>query len=227
VTIRVVIADDQQLVRTGFRMILADESGIEVVGEASNGAEAVAVAARLRPDVVLMDIRMPELDGIEATRRIVRSSGKPEVRVLILTTFDLDEYVYDALRAGASGFLLKDAPAHQLVAGIRMVGEGDALLAPSITRRLIEEFATSRAAIAVPPGFHELTPRELDVFRLVARGMSNAEIAAELIVGENTVKTHVTHILMKTGARDRVQAVVLAYEAGVVSPGRGAKPEGR
>jgi len=227
VTIRVVIADDQQLVRTGFRMILTDESDIEVVGEASNGAEAVTVAARLRPDVVLMDIRMPELDGIEATRRIVRSSGKPEVRVLILTTFDLDEYVYDALRAGASGFLLKDAPAHQLVAGIRMVGEGDALLAPSITRRLIEEFATSRAAIVVPPGFHELTPRELDVFRLVARGMSNAEIATELIVGENTVKTHVTHILMKTGARDRVQAVVLAYEAGVVSPGRGAKADGR
>ena len=222
-TIRVVIADDQQLVRAGFRMILADEPDIEVVGEASNGAEAVA-AANLQPDVMLMDIRMPELDGIEATRQIVSQRGGPKTSVLILTTFDLDEYVYDALRVGASGFLLKDAPAHQLIAGIRMVGEGDALLAPSITRRLIEEFALSRAPNSTLPGLDELTPRELDVFRLIARGMSNPEIAKALIVGENTIKTHVTRILAKLRARDRVHLVVLAYEAGVVSSGRGPGP---
>ena len=226
-TLRVVIADDQQLVRTGFRMILAGEPDIEVVGEASNGAEAVAAAAELCPDVVLMDIRMPELDGIEATRQIVARRGEPKTKVLILTTFDLDEYVYDALRVGASGFLLKDAPAHQLIAGIRMVGEGDALLAPSITRRLIEEFAISRAATSALPGLSELTPRELEVFRLVARGMSNTEIAKELILGENTIKTHVTRILSKLQARDRVHLVVLAYETGVVSPGHGTAPEGR
>jgi DNA-binding NarL/FixJ family response regulator len=171
---------------------------------------------------MLMDIRMPELDGIEATRRILGQNHEPKTSVLILTTFDLDEYVYDALRAGASGFLLKDVPAPQLATAIRTVGEGDALLAPSITRRLIEEFASPRTPTNTPPGLSELTPRELEVFRLVATGMSNGEIAARLIVGETTVKTHLTRILMKLGVRDRVQAVVLAYEAGIVSPGHTA-----
>jgi DNA-binding NarL/FixJ family response regulator len=218
VTVRVVIADDQHLVRTGFRMILAAQPDIEVIGEATTGTEAVTITNELHPDVVLMDIRMPELDGIEATRRILAQSHEPKTRVLILTTFDLDEYVYDALRAGASGFLLKDAPAHQLAAGIRTVGEGDALLAPSITRRLIEEFAAPRK-LNSSAQLDELTPRELEVFRLLATGMTNTEIAAELIVGETTIKTHVTRILMKLGARDRVQAVVIAYETGIVSPG--------
>ena len=219
-SIRLLIADDQALVRTGFRMILDAEPDIEVLGEAENGREAVDLARELSPDVVLMDIRMPEMDGIEATRRVVSVDGERAPRVLMLTTFDLDEYVYDALRAGASGFLLKDVPAPQLAGGVRMVAAGDALLAPSITRRLIEEFSTAPAAATPPPGLGELTPRELEVFRLVARGMSNAEIAAELVVGETTVKTHVTRVLMKLGLRDRVQAVVLAYEAGVVSPGQ-------
>jgi DNA-binding NarL/FixJ family response regulator len=219
VSVRVLIADDQQLIRAGFRMILAAEPDIEVVGEATNGAEAVTLTRELTPDVVLMDIRMPELDGIEATRRIIAQHNEPKTSVLILTTFDLDEYVYDALHAGASGFLLKDVPAHQLAAGIRTVGEGDALLAPSITRRLIEEFAASRAPVDTAPGLDELTPRELEVFKLLATGKANGEIAAELIVGETTVKTHVTRILMKLGVRDRVQAVVLAYETGLVSPG--------
>jgi DNA-binding NarL/FixJ family response regulator len=218
-TVRVVIADDQHLVRTGFRMILAAQPDIEVVGEATTGTEAVTITNELHPDVVLMDIRMPELDGIEATRQILAQDHEPPTRVLILTTFDLDEYVYDALRAGASGFLLKDAPAHQLTAGIRTVGEGDALLAPSITRRLIEEFAAPRKLVNSPAGLSELTPREFEVFRLLATGMTNSEIAAELIVGETTVKTHVTRILMKLGARDRVQAVVIAYETGTVSAG--------
>jgi DNA-binding NarL/FixJ family response regulator len=220
-SVRVVIADDQHLIRTGFRMILAAEPDIEVVGEATTGIEAVTLARELRPDVVLMDIRMPELDGIEATRRIIAENHRPQTKVLILTTFDLDEYVYDALRAGASGFLLKDVAAHQLAAGVRSVGDGDALLAPSITRRMIEQFAAARAP-ADTPGLDELTPRELEVFRLLATGMSNAEIAAQLIVGGTTVKTHVTRILMKLGVRDRVQAVVLAYEAGIVSPGQSA-----
>jgi DNA-binding NarL/FixJ family response regulator len=219
VSVRVLIADDQQLIRAGFRMILAAEPDIEVVGEATTGAEAVALTRELRPDVVLMDIRMPELDGIEATRRILAQNSAAETSVLILTTFDLDEYVYDALRAGASGFLLKDVPAHQLAAGIRTVGQGDALLAPSITRRLIEEFAASRAPADPAPGLDQLTPRELEVFRLLATGKTNGEIAAELIVGETTIKTHVTRILMKLGVRDRVQAVVLAYETGLISPG--------
>jgi len=219
-TVRVVIADDQQLIRTGFRMILAAEPDIEIVGEAATGTEAVSLNRDLRPDVMLMDIRMPELDGIEATRRILAQNHEPKTSVLILTTFDLDEYVYDALRAGASGFLLKDVPAPQLAAAIRTVGEGDALLAPSITRRLIEEFAAPRTPNNTPRGLDELTPRELEVFRLLATGMSNGEIAAQLIVGETTVKTHVTRVLMKLGVRDRVQAVVLAYEAGIVSPGR-------
>ena len=218
-TIRVVIADDQQLIRTGFRMILDDDPDIEVIGEATTGTEAIAVTRDLRPDVVLMDIRMPELDGIEATRQILAHNHQPKTSVLILTTFDLDEYVYDALRAGASGFLLKDVPAHQLAAGIRTVGDGDALLAPSITRRLIEEFAAPRTPDNTTPGLDELTPRELEVFRLLATGMTNNEIATQLIVGETTNKTHVTRILTKLRVRDRVQAVVLAYETGLVSPG--------
>ncbi len=218
-SVRVLIADDQQLIRDGFRMILAADPDIEIVGEAANGAEAVSMTRGLHPNVVLMDIRMPELDGIEATRRILAQGHEPRTSVLILTTFDLDEYVYDALRAGASGFLLKDVPARQLSAAIRTVGEGDALLSPSITRRLIEEFAASRAPVDNAFGLDELTPRELEVFRLLATGKTNAEIAAELIVGETTVKTHVTRILMKLGVRDRVQAVVLAYETRFVTPG--------
>jgi DNA-binding NarL/FixJ family response regulator len=173
--------------------------------------------------VVLMDVRMPEIDGIEATRRVVQSERETSTRVLMLTTFDLDQYVYDALRAGASGFLLKDAPAHQLATGVRMAAAGDALLAPAITRRLIEEFAATPPAASAPPGLDELTPRELEVFRLVAQGKSNAEIAAELVIGETTVKTHVTHVMMKLAVRDRVQAVVLAYELGVVAPSRRAR----
>jgi DNA-binding NarL/FixJ family response regulator len=215
VTIRLVIADDQNLVRQGLRLILEAQPDIEVLGEAVNGLDAVTVVRRLRPDVVLMDIRMPELDGIEATRRLI-GGGDQACRVLILTTFDLDAYVFDALRAGASGFLLKDAPAAQLISAVRMIAAGDALLAPAITRRLIEEF--SDPGPAPPPGLDELTNRELDVLRLVARGFSNAEIAGELVIGESTVKTHVARILMKLGIRDRVQAVVLAYEAGVVTP---------
>ena len=224
-SVRLVIADDQQLIRTGFRMILAADPDIEIVGEAATGAEAVTLNRELRPDVLLMDIRMPELDGIEATRRILAQNHEPKPRVLILTTFDLDEYVYDALRAGASGFLLKDVPAPQLAAAIRTVGEGDALLAPSITRRLIEEFAAARTPTNTPSGLDELTPRELEVFKLLATGMSNSEIATQLIVGETTVKTHVTRILMKLGVRDRVQAVVLAYEAGIVNPGQTTQRE--
>jgi DNA-binding NarL/FixJ family response regulator len=216
VSVRVLIADDQELVRTGFRMILEAEPDIEVVGEATNGLEAVALARELAPDVLLMDIRMPELDGISATREVLADgAGAAPPRVLMLTTFDLDEYVYDALRSGASGFLLKDLPAAQLVAGVRTVGAGDALLAPAITRRLIEEFV-STAPESPPPGLDDLTPRELEVFRLVARGLSNAEIAQELIIAETTVKTHVARLLTKLGVRDRVQAVVLAYEAGLV-----------
>jgi DNA-binding NarL/FixJ family response regulator len=221
--IKVLLVDDQQLIRAGFRMILGAEPDLEVVGECSDGAQAVDSAARLRPDVVLMDIRMPEMDGIEATRRIIRAGADPPTRVLMLTTFDLDEYVYDALRAGASGFLLKDVPAEQLADGIRLVANGEALLAPSATRRLIQEFArTSPVRREPPPAMTELTPRELEVFRLIARGRSNAEIASELFVGETTVKTHVTRILMKLGVRDRVQAVVLAYESGVIAPGEEA-----
>jgi DNA-binding NarL/FixJ family response regulator len=220
-SIRVLIADDQALVRAGFRMILDAEDDLEIVGEAADGAQAVEQALALRPDVVLMDIRMPELDGIEATRRIAGRDDDDPIRVLMLTTFDLNEYVYEALRAGASGFLLKDVPPEQLAAGIRVVAGGEALLAPSITRRLIEEFANARPAEPAPPprSFDELTARELEVFRLIARGLSNAEIAAELVVSETTVKTHVARMLMKLGLRDRVQAVVLAYESGVITPG--------
>jgi DNA-binding NarL/FixJ family response regulator len=224
--VRIVIADDQQLVRTGFRLILSAEDDLEVVAEAGDGLAAVDVVGREHPDVVLMDIRMPELDGIEATRRIVASGSR--ARVLMLTTFDLNEYVYEALRAGASGFLLKDTPAEQLAEGVRVVARGDALLAPSVTRRLLDEFArggggagaeAAEAPPAVVPGLDELTSRELEVFRLMARGLSNAEIAAELVVSETTVKTHVARVLMKLGVRDRVQAVVLAYESGVVARG--------
>jgi DNA-binding NarL/FixJ family response regulator len=212
-TIRVLIADDQTLVRSGFRMILRAEPDIDVVGEAADGAEAVALARELDPDVVLMDVRMPNLDGIEATRRIIDASEHAP-RVLVLTTFDLDEYVYEALRAGASGFLLKDAPEEQLVSGIRIVAGGASLFAPTVTRRLIERFA-SAAPPAPARALGDLTPRELEVLRLVARGLSNAEIAAELVLSEHTAKTHVAHILDKLDLRDRVQAVVLAYESGI------------
>jgi DNA-binding NarL/FixJ family response regulator len=221
--IRIVIADDQQLVRTGFRLILDAEDDLHVVAEAGDGLEAIDVVEREHPDVVLMDIRMPELDGIEATRRIL--AGGSRARVLMLTTFDLNEYVYEALRAGASGFLLKDTPAEQLAEGVRVVARGDALLAPSVTRRLLDEFARAGGPDAQPEeprveGLDELTTRELEVFGLMARGLSNAEISSELVVSETTVKTHVARVLMKLGVRDRVQAVVLAYESGVV--GRGA-----
>jgi DNA-binding NarL/FixJ family response regulator len=217
VTIRVLVADDQKLVRGGFRMILNAEADLDVVGEAADGAEAVALTRDLGPDVVLMDVRMPNVDGIEATRQIVSRTGEAP-RVLVLTTFDSDEYVYEALRAGASGFLLKDAPEDQLVAGIRIVADGGSLFAPAVTRGLIERFAGA-APQAPPPALAELTPRELEVLRLIARGLSNAEIASELVVSEHTAKTHVAHILGKLDLRDRVQAVVLAYEAGVVRAG--------
>ena len=224
-SIRVLLVDDQALIRAGFRMILDAEEDMEVVGECADGTQAVDSAKRLKPDVVLMDIRMPEMDGIEATRIVASRDGEGGPRVLMLTTFDLDEYVYDALRAGASGFLLKDVPAEQLVEGIRVVAQGDALLAPSVTKRLIQEFSRSGGAPhQAPASLDELTPRELEVFKLIARGMSNAEIAAELIVSETTVKTHVARVLMKLGVRDRVQAVVLAYESGVVSPGSTSTP---
>jgi len=223
VSIRVLIADDQSLVRAGFRLVLENHPDLEVVGEASNGNQAVHSVARLRPDVVLMDIRMPELDGIAATRQI---TARHPARVLVLTTYDLDEYVYDALQAGASGFLLKDTPPPQLVDGIRAVADGEALLAPTVTRRLIEEFARIGPGRRTPPSeLDELTPRELEVLRLLARGMSNAEIAAALVLGDTTVKTHVTHVLGKLGLRDRVQAVVLAYESGLVTPGQGPGSE--
>jgi DNA-binding NarL/FixJ family response regulator len=211
--IRVLLADDQTLVRSGFRMILRAERDIDVVGEASDGAEATSLARELDPDVVLMDVRMPGTDGIEATRRITARSPRSP-RVLVLTTFDLDEYVYEALRAGASGFLLKDAPEEQLVSGIRIVAAGASLFAPAVTRRLIERFAGAGPS-PLPPSLSELTPRELEVLRLVARGLSNAEIAAELVLSEHTAKTHVAHILDKLDLRDRVQAVVLAYESGI------------
>jgi DNA-binding NarL/FixJ family response regulator len=215
--IRVLIADDQELVRSGFRLILELADGIEVVAEAADGREALRLAKELQPDVVLMDVRMPELDGIEATRR-VRQSGI-DTRVLVLTTFDLDAYVYEAVRAGASGFLLKDAPREQLVTAVRTVARGEALLAPAVTQRLIERFVARPQPEEAAPALAELSPRETEVLRLVARGLSNAEIAAELVVGEATVKTHVARILRKLGVRDRVQVVVLAYETGLVEPG--------
>jgi DNA-binding NarL/FixJ family response regulator/class 3 adenylate cyclase len=217
--IDVVVADDQRLVRAGFRVILDAEPDIRVVGEAADGRSAVDVVLRTRPAVVLMDIRMPELDGLQAAERIL-SEPESDTAVLMLTTFDRDEYIYEALRIGASGFLLKDAPADRLLDAVRAAAAGDALLAPSVTRRLIEQFARAAppAPGQVPPALAELTERELDVLGLVARGLSNAEIAGELVLGENTVKTHVAHILRKLGLRDRVQAVVVAYESGFVRP---------
>ena len=211
-TIRVLVVDDQSMVRAGFRMLLADEADIEVVAEASNGKEAVEKAARFDPTVVLMDIRMPELDGLEATRRIL--AADPDARVLVLTTFDLDDYVYEALRAGASGFVLKDDPPEQLIAAVRTVASGDALLSPAVTKRVIGAF--TRMPRPTPPReLDDLSAREREVFRLVARGLSNAQIGKELFIGETTVKTHVTHILSKLGLHDSVQAVVLAYQTGV------------
>ena len=219
-TLRVVVADDQALVRTGFRMILTAD-GIEVVGEAANGAEAIDAVRRTRPDVVLMDVRMPGLDGLEATRRILAAEGDAP-RVLMLTTFDLDEYVYAALAAGASGFLLKDVTPEQLTAAVRLVRAGDALLAPSITRRLVERFARGgQETSAVHRDLASLTPREREVLQLLARGLSNAELAAAFQLSEATVKTHVARILGKLQLRDRVQAVVVAYETGLVAPGEG------
>ena len=211
--IRVALADDQALVRTGFRLILQAEEGVEVVGEAENGAAAVRLVKETAPDVILMDVRMPVLDGIEATRRVAGAT-----RVLVLTTFDLDEVVFEAIRAGASGFLLKTSPADELVRAVRIVAAGDSLLSPSITRRLVEEFAR-RPVASEPSGLDELTPRELDVLRLMARGHSNAEIAAELFVEPSTVKSHVASILAKLDLRDRAQAVVAAYESGLVVAG--------
>jgi DNA-binding NarL/FixJ family response regulator len=217
--IRVLLVDDQELVRGGFRMILDAHEDIAVVGEADDGAAAVDEALRLHPDIVLMDVRMPGVDGIEATRRLLAAGSRS--RVLMLTTFDLDEYVYEAIRAGASGFMLKDVSPRQLVEAVRTVATGDALLAPAITRRLLERFISRPppAASGAPAGLDELTPREIDVLRLVARGLSNAEIAQELIIGEATVKTHVERILAKLEVRDRTQAVVAAYETGLVEPG--------
>ena len=218
--ITVLLVDDQPLLRTGFRMIVDAEPDLRVVGEAADGLDAVAEVQRLRPDVVVMDIRMPRLDGVGATSRILASADPP--RVLILTTFELDEYVVAALRAGASGFLLKDAPAERLVDAIRVVARGEAVVAPSVTRRLLDRFARHLPP-AVPdeqPELAALTAREREVLILMARGLSNAEIAGELVVGETTVKTHVGHVLSKLGARDRVQAVVTAYESGLVEPGR-------
>jgi DNA-binding NarL/FixJ family response regulator len=211
-SIRVLVADDQSMVRAGFRMLLADEDDIEVVAEASDGREAVDKAQRFHPTVVLMDIRMPELDGLEATRRIL--AADPAARILILTTFDLDEYIYEALRAGASGFVLKDDPPEQLIAAIHTVAAGDALLSPSITRRVIHQF-THIPRTAPPRELDELTARERDILGLIAQGLSNAEIGARLYISETTVKTHVTHILQKLNLRDRVQAVVLAYQSGL------------
>jgi DNA-binding NarL/FixJ family response regulator len=216
--IRVLLADDQALVRQGFRLIVDLEDDMEVVGEATNGREALRLARELQPDIVVMDIRMPELDGIEATRQLKASDNR--TGVLILTTFDLNEYVYDALRAGAGGFLLKDVPSDQLVSGIRTVATGDSLLAPALTRRLIEHFIQRPPPGATPPrGLDTLTDREREVLALVARGQSNAEIATTLFLGEATIKTHVGRILQKLDLRDRVQAVVFAYESGLIQPG--------
>ena len=222
----ILIADDQALVRVGLRKILENEPELTVVGEAGDGDDAVAVARRLRPDVVLMDIRMPVLDGIEATRRIVRT--QPGTRVLILTTFGLDTYVYDALRAGASGFMLKDAPPEEIAAAVRIVASGEALLAPAVTRAVIEEFARQPtvAPPTLPPSLGELTPREREVLNLLARGLSNHEICERLVVSEATAKTHVARILQKLDLRDRVQAVIYAYETGLVAPGFQDQPIG-
>jgi DNA-binding NarL/FixJ family response regulator len=215
--IGILLVDDQELVRTGFRVVLEAEPDLEILGEAADGFAAVEAAQTSRPDVVLMDIRMPNLDGIEATRRIASTEGSP--RVLILTTFDLDDYVYEALRAGASGFLLKDARADELCDAVRTVAAGDALLSPAITRKLIESYTRRPRPTAAPETLGELTPRELEVLRLVARGMSNSDIARQLVVGDATIKTHVARIFSKLDLHDRAQAVVLAYESGLIQPG--------
>jgi DNA-binding NarL/FixJ family response regulator len=212
-SIRVLVADDQSMVRAGFRMLLAGEEDIEVVAEASNGLEAVDKTARFHPTVILMDIRMPELDGLEATRRILAADSN--ARILILTTFDLDEYIYEALRAGASGFVLKDDPPEQLIAAIHTIAAGDALLSPSVTKRVVKQF-THIPQPTHPPELDELTTREREILRLIAQGLSNAEIGEQLFIGETTVKTHVTHVLQKLNLRDRVQAVVFAYQSGIV-----------
>ena len=219
-SIRVLIVDDQELVRTGFRLFLETQPGLAVVGEAGDGEEAIERVGELRPDVVLMDIRMPTMDGVEATAKLTTGAIEPAPRVLVLTTFDLDEYVFGALRAGAAGFLLKDAPRERLIEAIRVVHSGEALLSPSITRRLIEDFAARSDPIEPPAAvLAELTPREREVLVLVAHGLSNAEIAARLVVTEATVKSHVGAVLLKLGLRDRVQAVVFAYENGIVVAG--------
>jgi DNA-binding NarL/FixJ family response regulator len=224
VTIRVLVADDQSMVRAGFRMLLADEQDIEVVAEAENGLEAVEKTARFNPGVILMDIRMPELDGLQATRRILAEDKG--ARILILTTFDLDEYVYEALSAGASGFVLKDDSPEQLLAAIRTVAAGDALLSPTVTKKVIKQFAR-RPRLAPPTELDELSERERDVFRLMTEGLSNGEIGQELFISETTVKTHVTHILQKLGLRDRVQAVVLAYQTGIFEETPAGQPPER
>ena len=216
-SIRVLVADDQSMVRAGFRMLLSGEPDIEVVAEAGTGLQAVSQAARFAPTVVLMDIRMPELDGLEATRRIL--AADPAARILILTTFDLDEYIYEALRAGASGFVLKDDPPEQLIAAIRTVAAGDALLSPAVTKRVIRQFARTPRP-APPKGIDELTGREREILRLIVDGLSNAEIGRALFIGDTTVKTHVTHILQKLDLRDRVQAIVLAYQTGMFETDR-------
>jgi DNA-binding NarL/FixJ family response regulator len=219
-SVAVLIADDQALVRAGFRAILEEQPGIRVVGEAGDGRDAINLVRRRHPDVVLMDIQMPDIDGLEAARRILADADPDHpVAILMLTTFDLNEYVYDALRAGASGFLLKDVLPEQLIAAVRVVAAGDALIAPTITKRLIEQFARTAPPRTPPAALRELTPRELEILGLVARGMSNGEIATDLVLSQATVKTHVKRVLNKLGLRDRVQAVVLAYEAGLVTPG--------
>lgn len=224
-SIRVLLVDDQTMVRAGFRLILESEPDIEVAGEAEDGARAIDAARSLRPDVILMDIQMPVLDGLAATRQLLRPEEELPSRILILTTFERDEYVFEALRAGASGFLLKNAPPEDLIAAVRIVAAGDALLAPSVTRRIIAEFARLPAPAAPSPALAELTEREVETLRHLARGLTNAEIAARLFVGEATVKTHVSSILTKLTLRDRVQAVVFAYETGLIQPGQADEPK--
>ncbi len=218
-TIQILLADDQAMIRTGFRLILEAEDDLEVVGEVEDGKAAIVAAQRLQPDVVLMDIQMPTLDGLEATRLIVAPNGQTHTKVVILTTFERDDYIFQALQAGASGFLLKNAPPEDLIAAVRIVAAGNALLAPSVTRRIIADYARRPPTAVNSAAISQLTERELEVLRLLATGKSNTELAAELYVGEGTVKTHVSHLLTKLGLRDRVQAVVFAYETGTVQPG--------